>query len=120
MRSSILRGFFCLTLLASGMAAAAETPPPLISRDVLFGNPERVQPQLSPDGKRLAWLAPDAKNVLQVWVKTVGLADKGDEKTVTADKKRGIRRYFWAEDNRTLLEERLTPLPTPRRRNADD
>ena len=103
MRSSILRGFFCLTLLASGMAAAAETPPPLISRDVLFGNPERVQPQLSPDGKRLAWLAPDAKNVLQVWVKTVGLADKGDEKTVTADKKRGIRRYFWAEDNRTLL-----------------
>jgi glyoxalase family protein len=24
------------------------------------------------------------------------------------------------EDNRTLLEERLTPLPTPRRRNADD
>jgi len=74
--------------------------PPLISRDILFGNPERAQPRLSPDGQRLAWLAPDKKNVLQVWVKTVG---KDDDKMVTADKKRGIRQYFWAEDNKTLL-----------------
>jgi dipeptidyl aminopeptidase/acylaminoacyl peptidase len=74
--------------------------PPLISRDVLFGNPERTSPRLSPDGTRLAWLAPDKKNVLQVWVKTVG---KDDEKMVTADRKRGIRQYFWTEDNRTLI-----------------
>jgi dipeptidyl aminopeptidase/acylaminoacyl peptidase len=74
--------------------------PPLIPRDVLFGNPERTSPALSPDGKRLAWLAPDTNNVLQVWVKTVG---KDDDKIVTADKKRGIRQYFWAKNNRTLL-----------------
>src|SRR5215210_9255048 len=74
--------------------------PPLIPRDVLFGNPERTQPQLSPDGKRLAWLAPDKKNVLQVWVKTIGGTD---DKAVTADKKRGIRQYSWARDNKTLL-----------------
>src|SRR5947208_718729 len=74
--------------------------PPLIPRDVLFGNPERTAPQLSPDGKRLAWLAPDKKNVLQVWVKTIG---KDDDKIVTADKKRGIRQYTWARDNKTLL-----------------
>src|SRR5712691_8791352 len=74
--------------------------PPLIPREVLFGNPERAAPQLSPDAKRLAWLAPDKKNVLQVWVKTVG---KDDDKIVTADKKRGIRRYQWADDNQTLL-----------------
>jgi protein-disulfide isomerase len=30
----------------------------LIDRKVLFGNPERTSPQLSPDGKRIAWLAP--------------------------------------------------------------
>jgi dipeptidyl aminopeptidase/acylaminoacyl peptidase len=72
----------------------------LISRDVLFGNPVRTSPRLSPDGKRLAWLAPDEKNVLQVWVQTVG---KDDAKKVTADKKRGIRQYLWAEDDRTLL-----------------
>ena len=37
--------------------------PPLIPREVLFGNPERVQPKLSPDSKRLAWLAPDKNGV---------------------------------------------------------
>jgi dipeptidyl aminopeptidase/acylaminoacyl peptidase len=67
---------------------------------LLFGNPERTSPALSPDGKRLAWLAPDTNNVLQVWVKTVG---KDDDKIVTADKKRGIRMYFWAKDNRNLI-----------------
>ncbi len=74
--------------------------PSLIPRDLLFGNPERASPELSPDGLRLAWLAPDTKNVLQVWVKTLG---KDDDKIVTADKKRGIRQFYWAKDNRTLL-----------------
>jgi len=74
--------------------------PPLIPREILFGNPERTSPRLSPDGTRLAWIAPDPKNVLQVWVKTIG---KEDDKILTADKKRGIRQYSWAEDNRTLL-----------------
>ena len=74
--------------------------PPLIPRDVLFGNPEKAGPQLSPDGKRLAWLAPDAKNVLQVWVETVG---EKNAKAVTHDKKRGIRQYYWPYDNKTLL-----------------
>src|SRR5881628_203988 len=49
--------------------------PPLIPREVLFGNPEKVSPQISPDGRRLAWIAPDRKNVLQVWVKTLGKED---------------------------------------------
>ncbi len=82
------------------MAAAQGELPPLISRDLLFGNPERTSPALSPDGKRLAWLAPDTNNVLQVWVRTVG---KDDDKIITADKKRGIRLYFWAKDNRNLI-----------------
>ena len=74
--------------------------PPLISRDILFGNPEKTSPKLSPDGKRLAWIAPDQKNVLQVWVKTIG---KDDGKILTADKKRGIRSYFWAHNSKTLV-----------------
>ena len=73
---------------------------PLIPRDILFGNPERATPRISPDGKRLAWLAPDKRNVLQVWVRTIG---QNDDKIVTADKKRGIRQYNWASDNKTLL-----------------
>jgi dipeptidyl aminopeptidase/acylaminoacyl peptidase len=88
-----------LLFLIATSAAQAELPP-LISRDLLFGNPERTSPSLSPDGTRLAWLAPDTNNVLQVWVKTVG---KGDDRIITADKKRGIRQYFWAKDNRNLI-----------------
>lgn len=49
--------------------------PPLIPREILFGNPERTSPRLSPDGKYLAYIAPDEKNVLQVWLRTVGQQD---------------------------------------------
>ena len=65
-----------VSILGAPMASRAE-PPPLIPREILFGNPEKVQPQLSPDGTRMAWIAPDKKNILQVWVKTIG---KDDEK----------------------------------------
>src|SRR6266571_5741429 len=97
-----LTRFFCTIVSACLMAAGSVLAelPPLIPRDTLFGNPERTSPALSPDGARLAWLAPDTNNVLQVWVKTVG---KNDDKIVTADKKRGIRQYLWAKNNRTLL-----------------
>ena len=40
--------------------------PPLIPRDDLFGNPEKASPNISPDGTRLAYLAPD-EGVLNVW-----------------------------------------------------
>src|SRR5215470_12565221 len=97
-----MKSFLALIALVASLpiSIARADLPPLISRDVLFGNPEKASPALSPDGKRLAWLAPDTNNVLQVWVKTVG---KEDDKIVTADKKRGIRQYLWAKNNRVLL-----------------
>jgi dipeptidyl aminopeptidase/acylaminoacyl peptidase len=97
LRTLPLAAVFSLAALPAVLSAQL---PPLISRDVLFGNPERTNPRLSPDGQRLAWIAPDKKNVLQVWVKTIG---KDDDKMVTADKKRGIRQYSWAKNSRTLL-----------------
>ena len=76
---------------------------PLIPRQVLFGNPERVGPRLSPDGERLAYLAPK-NGVMNVWVGPVGGEAGGDEfEPVTDDRKRGIRVYFWAEDNRHIV-----------------
>ena len=74
---------------------------PLVPRQVLFGNPERVSPRISPDGKRLAWIAPDG-GVLNLWVNAVG-APLDDATPVTADRDRGIRSFFWAHDNRHLL-----------------
>jgi len=72
----------------------------LIPRETLFGNPDRASPQISPDGKRLAFLAP-VNGVLNVWV---GPADRPDQaKAVTNDTSRGIRRYFWAYTNQHII-----------------
>jgi dipeptidyl aminopeptidase/acylaminoacyl peptidase len=87
-------------VFAGTFTMTSAAPPPLIPRDVLFGNPDRAGAQISPDGKRLAYLRPDDKNVLQVWVRTIG---KNDDTAVTKDEKRGIRQYYWAFDNKHLL-----------------
>ncbi|HEY9847032.1 MAG TPA: hypothetical protein V6D03_12670, partial [Candidatus Caenarcaniphilales bacterium] len=73
---------------------------PLIPRDILFGNPERANPKISPDGNYLTYIAPDENNVLQVWIRTVG---QQDDRMLTADKKRGIRIYFWTYNAQQLI-----------------
>src|SRR5688500_5197786 len=72
----------------------------LTAREVFFGNPERTAPQLSPDGKHIAYLAPKA-GVLNVWLAKNGDLTKAEP--VTDDKVRGIRNFFWALDGKTLL-----------------
>lgn len=74
--------------------------PPLIPRLVLFGNPEKTNPQISPNGKYLTYLAPDNNNVLQIWIRSVG---QQDDRILTAQKKRGIRNYFWTYDGQQLI-----------------
>src|SRR5215469_12742366 len=78
--------------------------PELIPLSVLFGNPERVSPQLSSDGSQLAWIAPH-KGVLNVWAAPIGSDGVGwDAATVvTDDTDRGIRQFAWAHDGRHLL-----------------
>ncbi|MBE8988267.1 S9 family peptidase [Nostoc sp. LEGE 12450] len=81
-------------------SAQAPSLPPLIPREILFGNPEKTSPQLSPDGKYLAYIAPDEKNVLQVWLRTIG---QEDDQILTVDKKRGIRIFFWTYNADQLI-----------------
>jgi dipeptidyl aminopeptidase/acylaminoacyl peptidase len=77
----------------------------LIPRQELFGNPERISPRISPDGTRLAWIAPH-EGVLNVWVAPAG-AEAGVDWTaarvVTDDTDRGIRMFAWAHDARHLI-----------------
>ncbi len=77
----------------------------LIPRQVIFGNPERVSPRISPDGTRLAWIAPH-QDVLNVWVAPIS-AEHGVDwpaaSVVTDDSDRGIRMFWWAHDGRHLL-----------------
>jgi dipeptidyl aminopeptidase/acylaminoacyl peptidase len=79
--------------------ANVDNEPALIPREVLFGNPVKTTARLSPDGNHLAYLAP-VNNVLNIWVKTIGLED---DRVLTNDTNRGIRYFFWAEDNKHIL-----------------
>jgi dipeptidyl aminopeptidase/acylaminoacyl peptidase len=77
----------------------------LIPRDALFGNPDRTNVQISPDGKYLSWTA-GVDGVMNVWVAPAN--DLGKARAVTADKARGIRQYFWSHRPDTLLYMRDT------------
>lgn len=82
-------------------ASSAYGATPLIPRSVLFGNPEKASPLISPDGTMLAFLAP-ADGVLNVSVRVLG--DNGDiDRVVTKDTKRGIRMFFWQQDSAHII-----------------
>ena len=100
-----------LCIALAGAAAAQSTAPaqpagasasavPLIPRSVIFGNPDRAAPRLSPDGKQISFLAP-VNGVLNVWV--APRADASAAKPITNDTKRGIRQHFWSYDNKHVL-----------------
>jgi dipeptidyl aminopeptidase/acylaminoacyl peptidase len=82
--------------------SSPEGLPPIIPREHLFGNPERSSPQISPDGSSFSFIAPDEKDVLQVWVLPNG-EDLDQASQVSQDKKRGIRGYSWSEDSGYIL-----------------
>jgi dipeptidyl aminopeptidase/acylaminoacyl peptidase len=83
----------------AGAAGTADLPA-LIPRAAIFGNPDRVSVQLSPDGRWLAWLSP-ANGVLNVSVAPV--ADLAAARTVTGATRRPVYGYIWAYDSRTVL-----------------
>ena len=72
----------------------------LIPRKWILGNPSRTDPQLSPDGKHLAFLAPD-HGVMNLWIAPI--QDPLQARVVTNDKKRGIYQYVWSFTGENLL-----------------
>src|SRR6202163_3173871 len=72
---------------------------PLIPRWILFGNPEKARPQVSPDGTMLAYLAPSYGN-LSVWVRSIGGTD---DRVVARDPARPITTMRWQGDSRHVL-----------------
>ena len=65
---SITVGFGLLTLAAPSIAQNKEQMPPLIDRELFFGNPEIAGAQISPDGKYISFIKP-YKNTRNIWVK---------------------------------------------------
>lgn len=86
-------------LLCSTLVIAADLPP-LIPRTVLFGNPDRQLPRLSPDGSQISWLAADKNGVMNVWARSM---NKEDAKVITNESHRPIFFYDWAQDGKHIL-----------------
>ena len=101
----LLMGVSCSKSPVTPQPVAEELQPPpsengLIPRQVLFGNPQKAAARISSDGSFLSFLAP-VEGVLNVWVGAVN--DFESAQPVTEDKKRGVRRYFWAYTNEHIL-----------------
>ena len=103
LKNVVVRGLcaaFVITIDA-GLAAAQSGPPPLIDRQLFFGNPEISTATLSPDGRYIAFRKP-YKETLNIWVK------KAEEpfdraKLVTSETRRPIPGFFWSRDSRFIL-----------------
>ncbi|BCI55052.1 peptidase [Mycolicibacterium litorale] len=74
--------------------------PRLITVEEFFRPPVRAGATISPDGTRIAYLAP-WRDRLNVWVQDVG-GDQ-DPRCVTADDTRSVHIYHWTRDSRWLL-----------------
>ncbi|MBN2071216.1 MAG: prolyl oligopeptidase family serine peptidase [Candidatus Krumholzibacteriota bacterium] len=75
--------------------------PPIIDRDVFFGDPEIARGQISPDGRFISFLK-TYKGQLNIWVKNF------DEpfdaaRPMSADTTRPVIRYGWTEDGKYLF-----------------
>ncbi|PSM37467.1 S9 family peptidase [Streptomyces dioscori] len=73
-----------------------------LSVEEFFGPPPRAKTTLSPDGTKLAYLAP-WKNRMNVWIESVDTP--GDARCVTTED-RGVVSYHWTRDPRWLLYTR--------------
>src|SRR4051794_7060347 len=77
----------------------AAEPPRLIPRELLFGNPTRFSPHLTPDGKSLSWVAADDKGVLNVWVS----APDGSGAKLVTHERRPVWEFRWNGDGTRVL-----------------
>jgi dipeptidyl aminopeptidase/acylaminoacyl peptidase len=111
-RTIAMKKFFqvllCLALAATslgaqtnGKKAAAVELPPLIDRELIFGNPEIVNAVLSPDGKYLAFQKPwhDTRNI---YVKGVDEPFNA-ARLLTTETKRPVPGYFWTRNSEYIL-----------------
>jgi dipeptidyl aminopeptidase/acylaminoacyl peptidase len=91
-----------LVVIAAGTAVAQHTAkPPLIDRELFFGNPEMIGAQLSPDGQFIAFIKP-YKDTRNIWVKRTKEAFSA-ARPLTDDTKRPIPNYFWSRDSKYVL-----------------
>ena len=85
---------------AAPLAASAEQPP-LIDRNLFFGEVAISGAQISPDGRFISFLKP-YKGTRNIWVKGADEAFSA-ARPVSAEAARPIRSYFWSHDSKYIL-----------------
>ncbi len=96
----------CFTLWTGSLMAQVaprsylDRLPPLLDRELFFGEPEISGARLSPDGRYITFLKP-YRGVRNIWIK--GLDEPFEAaRPLTADE-RPVPGYFWSEDSRYVL-----------------
>lgn len=77
----------------------------LLPIDTLWAAPQFSRAQISPDGLRIAYLAP-WENRLNIFVRDVALAAQGDagrDRRITADAHRNIETFCWTPESDAIL-----------------
>jgi dipeptidyl aminopeptidase/acylaminoacyl peptidase len=105
MRSFLLALFLFAATVAPASAQVERLPyldelPPLVDRDLFFGDPAVSGPQLSPDGEWMTFLRPH-EGVRNIWVKRTSEPFEA-ARPITADS-RPVGGYFWSRDSRYVL-----------------
>jgi len=88
-------------MVAAAPAAVLAEQPPIIDRDLFFGEIAIAGAQISPDGRFISFLKP-YKGTRNIWVKG---ADEpfSAARPVSAEAARPIRSYFWSHDSKYIL-----------------
>ncbi len=90
---------FILMIIPAVVAVAQQ--PPIIDRELFFGDPEISGAQISPDGNYISFLKP-FNNVRNVWVK--GRSEPFEKaQPLTADTTRPVTSYFWSRNSKYIL-----------------
>ncbi len=96
---------FSLQLMASAVPALAEdaeTPPPLLDRELFFGAPRISGAQLSPDGQWMCFIKA-YRGVRNIWLKPA--KQPFDVARPVTDSRHPVPSCFWSRDSDYLLYE---------------
>ena len=103
MRTTVRRITLAIAFLTAPLTISAQNGklPPIIDRELFFGNPEISGAQISPDGRYISFLKP-YKDTRNIWVKRTS-DPYSAAKLITNDTKRPVTQYFWSRDGKYIL-----------------
>ncbi|MFY9744829.1 MAG: alpha/beta fold hydrolase [Acidobacteriaceae bacterium] len=100
----LVYGVLCLMIpgvFAAAQATSSAGLPPIIDRELIFGNPEIAAAQISPDGRSIAFVKP-WKDTRNIYVKAVDEPFSA-ARLLTTETKRPVAGYLWTRDSKFII-----------------